>query len=245
MAQMALQRVDVLLVAALAGLAPAAIYAVAGRFVVLGQFVNQGLSQSVQPRLAERLAIDDRVAANTLYQKATAWLVLVTWPMYFLVITLRAVYLGLFGRRYQGGAEHRRSCWPRAMLVATACGMVDMVLAMGGRTWQNLVNVALALVAMLGLDALLVPRARRARRGDRPGRRGAGQQPACRSPRCGTASGCTRSAGRRWRRWRCRRPASRAAAAGRCPGAARPRSAVHATVVGDRGCAATSTASSA
>ena len=41
-AQLALQRVDVLLVAALAGLAPAAVYAVAGRFVVLGQFANQG-----------------------------------------------------------------------------------------------------------------------------------------------------------------------------------------------------------
>ncbi len=52
--RLALQRVDVLLVAALAGLAPAAIYAVAGRFVVLGQFANQGISQSVQPRLAER-----------------------------------------------------------------------------------------------------------------------------------------------------------------------------------------------
>jgi O-antigen/teichoic acid export membrane protein len=157
MAQMALQRVDVLLVAALAGLAPAAMYAVAGRFVILGQFVNQGLSQSVQPRLAERLAIDDRVAANTLYRQATAWLVLATWPMYFLVVTYAAVYLGLFGHQYQQG-RMIVVVLAGAMLVATACGMVDMVLAMGGRTWQNLFNVALALVAMLGVDALLVPR---------------------------------------------------------------------------------------
>jgi O-antigen/teichoic acid export membrane protein len=157
MAQMALQRVDVLLVAALAGLAPAALYAVAGRFVILGQFVNQALSQSVQPRLAERLTIDDRVAANTLYQQATAWLVLTTWPMYYLVITYASVYLGLFGRKYEGG-ERIVMVLALAMLVATACGMVDMVLAMGGRTWQNLFNVGLALVTMLGVDALLVPR---------------------------------------------------------------------------------------
>ncbi|MET0495203.1 MAG: oligosaccharide flippase family protein, partial [Actinoplanes sp.] len=58
-AQLALQRVDVLLVAALGGLAAAAIYAVAGRFVVLIQFANQGISQSVQPRLAEALAVGD------------------------------------------------------------------------------------------------------------------------------------------------------------------------------------------
>jgi O-antigen/teichoic acid export membrane protein len=157
MAQMALQRVDVLLVAALAGLAPAALYAVAGRFVILGQFVNQALSQSVQPRLAERLAIDDRVAAQALYKQATAWLVLTTWPLYYLVITYSSVYLGLFGRKYEGG-ERIVMVLALAMLVATACGMVDMVLAMGGRTWQNLFNVALALVTMLGVDALLVPR---------------------------------------------------------------------------------------
>jgi O-antigen/teichoic acid export membrane protein len=156
MAQMALQRVDILLVAALAGLAPAAMYAVAGRFVILGQFVNQGLSQSVQPRLAERLAIDDRVAANTLYRQATAWLVLATWPMYFLVVTYATVYLRLFGHQYDGG-QRIVLVLAAAMLVATACGMVDMVLAMGGRTAQNLFNVALALVAMLGVDALLVP----------------------------------------------------------------------------------------
>jgi len=157
MAQMALQRVDVLLVAALAGLAPAALYAVAGRFVILGQFVNQALSQSVQPRLAERLAIDDRVAANALYKQATAWLVLTTWPLYYLVITYATLYLGLFGRKYEGG-ERIVLVLALAMLVATACGMVDMVLAMGGRTWQNLFNVGLALATMLGVDALLVPR---------------------------------------------------------------------------------------
>ena len=61
-AQLALTRVDVLLLAGIAGLRAAAIYSVAGRFVVLGQFANQGISQAVQPRLAERLATDDRTA---------------------------------------------------------------------------------------------------------------------------------------------------------------------------------------
>jgi O-antigen/teichoic acid export membrane protein len=157
LAQMALQRVDVLLVAALAGLAPAALYAVAGKFVILGQLVNQGLAQSVQPRLAERLAIADRAGANTLYRQATAWLVLATWPLYLLVVAYAPLYLSLFGPRYAGGTAIV-AVLAGAMLVATACGMVDMVLAMGGRTWQNLTNVGLALGAMLAVDALLVPR---------------------------------------------------------------------------------------
>ena len=156
-AQLALQRVDVLLVAALGGLIPAAVYAVAGRFVVLIQFANQGISQSVQPRLAEALATGDRHTANHLYQTATGWLVLVTWPISLLVMLFAPLYLGLFGADYRAGASVVvvLGC---AMLVATGCGMVDMVLAMAGRTSWNLINVLVALGVTVGLDVLLVPR---------------------------------------------------------------------------------------
>ncbi|MCU7730254.1 polysaccharide biosynthesis C-terminal domain-containing protein [Actinoplanes sp. KI2] len=156
-AQLALQRVDVLLVAALGGLAPAAIYAVAGRFVVLIQFANQGISQSVQPRLAEALTIGDRANANHLYQTATGWLVLVTWPINLVVIQLAPLYLRLFGDGYTAGRAVV-VILASAMLVATGCGMVDMVLAMAGRTSWNLVNVLIALGVTIGLDVLLIPR---------------------------------------------------------------------------------------
>ncbi len=156
-AQLALQRVDVLLVAALSGLAAAAVYAVAGRFVVLIQFANQGISQSVQPRLAEALATGDRRTANRLYQTATGWLVLVTWPINLVVIQLAAVYLRVFGDGYTTGAPVV-VVLALAMLVATGCGMVDMVLAMAGRTSWNLVNVLIALAVTVGLDVLLIPR---------------------------------------------------------------------------------------
>ncbi|MFI5492686.1 lipopolysaccharide biosynthesis protein [Actinoplanes sp. NPDC051859] len=156
-AQLALQRVDVLLVAALGSLSAAAVYAVAGRFVVLIQFANQGISQSVQPRLAEALAVGDRATANHLYQTATGWLVLVTWPINLLVILLAPLYLGLFGADYVDGTPVVvvLAC---AMLVATGCGMVDMVLAMAGRTSWNLINVLVALAVTIGLDLLLIPR---------------------------------------------------------------------------------------
>jgi O-antigen/teichoic acid export membrane protein len=156
-AQLALQRVDVLLVAALGGLVPAAVYAVAGRFVVLVQLANQGISQSVQPRLAEALATGDRDTANHLYQTATGWLVLVTWPINLLVMLFAPVYLGLFGDGYRAGASVV-VVLASAMLVATGCGMVDMVLAMAGRTSWNLINVLVALGVTIGLDLLLIPR---------------------------------------------------------------------------------------
>jgi O-antigen/teichoic acid export membrane protein len=156
-AQLALQRVDVLLVAALAGLGPAAVYAVAGRFVILIQFANQGISQSVQPRLAEALSTGDRDTANRLYQVATGWLVLITWPVSLLVILFAPYYLRFFGDDYTAGTPVVRLL-AVAMLVATGCGMVDMVLAMAGRTSLNLGNVLVALAVTIGLDVLLIPR---------------------------------------------------------------------------------------
>jgi O-antigen/teichoic acid export membrane protein len=156
-AQLALQRIDVLLVAALGGLAAAAVYAVAGRFVVLVQFANQGVSQSVQPRLAEALATGDRRTANHLYQTATGWLILVTWPLLLLVVLFAPVYLSLFGAAYAEGVPVV-VVLAAAMLFATGCGMVDMVLAMAGRTSWNLINVLLALAVTVVLDVLLIPR---------------------------------------------------------------------------------------
>src|SRR3954462_56079 len=44
------------------------------------------------------------------------------------------------------------------MLVATGCGMVDMVLSMAGRTSWNLVNVLVALAVTIGLDVFFIPR---------------------------------------------------------------------------------------
>ena len=44
-----------------------------------------------------------------------------------------------------------------SMLVATGCGMVDMVLIMAGRTSWNLGNAVLALAVNLVLDLLLIP----------------------------------------------------------------------------------------
>jgi O-antigen/teichoic acid export membrane protein len=156
-AQLALQRVDVLLLAGIAGLRAAAIYAVAGRFVVLGQFANQGISQAVQPRLAELLAADDRKGANTLYQTATTWLVITAWPLYLMIAVFSQTYLQVFGAGFLPGT-HVVVVLAAAMAIATGCGMVDMVLAMAGRTSWNLVNVSLALAVQLIVDVALIPR---------------------------------------------------------------------------------------
>jgi O-antigen/teichoic acid export membrane protein len=155
--QQGLQRVDIILVAVLAGPAAAALYTVAGRFVLLGQLANQALGYALQPRLAERLGAGDIAGVRTLYQTATGWLVLITWPLYLLVANYAPLYLGLFGDAYRTGGTIV-AVLAAAMMLATACGTVDMLLAMAGRTSWNLVNVALALATMVGVDLVLIPR---------------------------------------------------------------------------------------
>jgi len=110
----------------------------------------------VQPRLAESLAVGDIGTARRLYRTATGWLILTSWPLHLTVLQFAGDYLALFGAHYRQAAPVVRVL-ALAMLLATGCGMVDMVLAMGGRTVWNLVNVVVALAAMVAVDLLLIP----------------------------------------------------------------------------------------
>jgi len=156
-AQMTIQRLDIVLVGMLRGPAEAAVYTAATRFLVIGQLGIQSINMAAQPRLAELLALKDRERANTMYRTATAWTVAVTWPIYVLSALFAPALLEVFGRGYSDGANVvvLLSC---TMLLATSCGMVDMVLTMAGRTSWNLANYLVALALNVGLGLLLIPR---------------------------------------------------------------------------------------
>lgn len=156
-AQVALQRLDIILVGAIRGPVDAAVYAAATRFLVVGQLANQAISMAVQPRIAGLLAVDDRRRTNEVYRTSTAWLVLMAWPLYLLVAVFAPQILLLFGHGYAAGRTVMLVL-AASMLVATACGMVDVMLTMAGRTRWSLANVVTALVVNVGLNLLLIPR---------------------------------------------------------------------------------------
>lgn len=156
-AQMALQRLDIVLVASLLGPVPAAVYTAATRVLVLGQLSNQAISSAVQPRLGALLATEDTDAANTVYRAATAWLVLLNWPLYLLTILFAPAVLGLFGAGYAEDGTTVAVVLGTAMLLASACGMVNLVLIMAGRSTVNLGNALLALGVNVAVDLLLIP----------------------------------------------------------------------------------------
>ncbi len=157
LAQITIQRVDIVLVAIMRGPAEAAIYTAATRFLVAGQLGNAAISTAAQPRFTELFAVGDRHAANLVYQATTAWLVLLTWPMYLLAVIYGPQVLTVFGHSYRAGATVM-VILGLAMLVATACGQVDMVLITTGRSSWSLANGVLAVSVNVGMDLLLIPR---------------------------------------------------------------------------------------
>ncbi|WP_083673566.1 lipopolysaccharide biosynthesis protein [Serinicoccus sp. CUA-874] len=157
LAQVAMQRFDIVLVGALAGLPAAAIYTAATRFITLGQAAARAVGLSVQPHIGEAVARSDWSGTSSLYRTATGWLIVITWPLYLMLMTFSGTVLRIFGGDYTEG-QRVLQVLCAAMLVATACGMVDMVLLMAGKSLWNLGNVILALTTNVVIDLLLIPR---------------------------------------------------------------------------------------
>ena len=156
-AQLVLQRADIVIIAALLGPAQAAVYTAATRFLVVGQLASTSIGNAAQPRLAELLALHDHGATRGVYQASTAWIVLLTWPLYLLCGVFADQVLRIFGSGYSTG-QQVILVLVVAMLVATGCGTVDVLLNMSGRTTWTLANSVAAVVVMVGLDVLLIPR---------------------------------------------------------------------------------------
>jgi O-antigen/teichoic acid export membrane protein len=154
--QTALKRSDIVMVAALSSLADAALYTAATRFVVFGQLLVQSVQQALAPHLSSLFASNEAAAARSIFQAATAWSMLPAWPIYLVTAAFAPDLLRIFGSDYDQ-ASAVVVILSLTMLVATACGPVDSVLLMAGRSWLSLVNGSVALVLNLALNALLIP----------------------------------------------------------------------------------------
>lgn len=155
-AQVAMQRFDIVLVAAMASASQAAVYAATTRFVVVGQMAGNAISLAAQPRMSHLIARGDMVTASRVYRVSTAWLMMLSWPLYLTMLCFGTVLVRVFGDGYSAGADVL-VLLALAMMLSTACGMVEMVLAMAGKTSWNMINMFAAIVLQVGLDIWLIP----------------------------------------------------------------------------------------
>jgi O-antigen/teichoic acid export membrane protein len=156
--QMAIQRMDIILIAAMRSPKEAAIYTAATRFVALGQFGTQATQQVLQPKFTALLANHEMESLRDVYQIASAWNMTVAWPMYVGVASAPLVYLGLFGHDYRENGVEVVLLMALAMLFAVATGPADTLLLMSGRSALSLINSLSALAIDMGLCVLLIPK---------------------------------------------------------------------------------------
>ena len=154
--QTALKRSDIVLVAALASPAEAALYTAATRFLVLGQLFVQSVQQALSPQISALFARGETRAASSVYQAATLWSITASWPLYLVLAGFAPTLMGVFGEGYDVATDVVLIL-SLTMLLATACGPVDSVLLMAGRSWLSLRNSTVALAVNIGLNVILIP----------------------------------------------------------------------------------------
>jgi O-antigen/teichoic acid export membrane protein len=152
-----IQRVDIVIIAIMKGPIEAAIYTAATRFLVLGQFAGTAIARSSQPRLSELFALHDRRGTNVVYQATTAWLILLTWPIYLLVLVYGQQVLGIFGHSYRAGYLVMVVLCV-SQLAGAVFGQVDTVLITAGKSSWSMLNGVLVMVVNVGLDLYLIPK---------------------------------------------------------------------------------------
>lgn len=148
---------DVLFIGALLGDGPAGVYAAATRFLIVGTFLSEAIMQVVAPQISGLVAGGHRRRAQQVYQAATAWQVVLVWPVFLGVVAFAPVLLGIYGAGFGGGAG-ALTILAATMLVTTLFGPSDTVILMSGRSRLSLVNTVVSVTLNLGGNIVLIPR---------------------------------------------------------------------------------------
>lgn len=157
MFQVAVTWLDILLVGAILSTSSSGIYAAVSRLAILGTFSLEGTRLAIGPHLSALMARKDMRGVAELYQTATRWLLLVSWPVYTIFAIFPGTVLSIFGPHFHTGASSLLIL-SLAMLVNIATGNVSVVLLMGGRSSWNVINTVAALAVNIGLNLYLLPR---------------------------------------------------------------------------------------
>ena len=147
---------NILLVGALISRHAAGIFAAVSKLALVGAFALEGTRLAISPQVSASLARHEPSRAAALYQDATRWLTLATWPVYIVFAVFPAVVLGIFGSRYTPGAA-ALAVLSLAMLANTGTGNVTVVLLMGGKSSWGAINSGAALAVNISLNLLLIP----------------------------------------------------------------------------------------
>jgi len=157
MFQVALERIDVILVSVLAGAGAAGVYGAVTRFITAGNFLIFSMGQATSGPLRRAVAAQDWAKAQRLLQQTTGWMVLVSWPYFLLLAVKGTPVINLLSPAYLSGAPVL-ALLALGMLVNALAGPIDLTLLMLGKSRASLIGAASALIADILLAWFLIPR---------------------------------------------------------------------------------------
>lgn len=152
----ALSSIDVLMIGALRTAHEAGVYATAMRFLGVGQFSLQAASLAIAPQLSALIARGDRDRARSLFQTATAWLVLPAWPTYLILGMYAPLLLRVFGPQFPEGQTALAIMVP-AFMIFVGTGNNKVALLMAGKSSWNLASIGLSVALNVVLNLILIP----------------------------------------------------------------------------------------
>ncbi len=152
----ALERLDVILVAAILGQSGAGLYGAAGRLILAGQLLMIAGAQSTAPLLSASFAAGRDDDAKRLLQVTTGWNVTLLWPLFIGLGFGAPTALAAFGPDFADGAS-LVVVLSVAMLAIVAIGGGDTLLTSTGDSLASLLNHLVALAVLVIAAVTLLP----------------------------------------------------------------------------------------
>jgi len=155
--QIATLSAGTLLVGHYLGVREAGIYAASARVLLVGNVIILAFMQVTAPKISELLATGRTAHAEAVYSAATAWQMLLTWPVYLSLGLLAPPLLGVLGPGFAAGA-HALAILCVGMLLVASLGPADVVLLMSGRSGLSMAYAGLGCLTAVALNVVLDPR---------------------------------------------------------------------------------------
>jgi len=147
---------DVLLVGGLVSTREAGIYAVASRYMTIAGYASGAIGGTIAPQTARLITAGRMADLKHLYQRGTAWVMAMAWPVSIGTILFAPLLMRLFGRTFVTGST-ALAILSIGMLVSTATGNNGVVLAMTGGSGFSLVIATVSVVVNVALNLALIP----------------------------------------------------------------------------------------
>ena len=149
---------DVLLVALLAGPAPAGLYAIATRCMKVPMLADYAMRITVAPAISAAMARRDISRVQGMFESLTRLFVVLAWSYVVLVVVFGDVVMGIFGGDFGAGAD-LLVVLGLGMAILGAAGPLQSILLLSGLSRLQLANKAAALAVCVVGNLLFTPRA--------------------------------------------------------------------------------------